>query len=79
MIAELRIDLGAIARNVDALATLVAPARVVPVIKSNAYGHGLVDVARVSMRWCAPVVRWAGAGGNWLRPGRGLFVEVIDH
>jgi alanine racemase len=46
MIAELRIDLGAIVRNVEALATLVAPARVVPVIKSNAYGHGLIDVAR---------------------------------
>jgi len=46
MIAELRIDLSAIARNVDALAELVAPARVVPVIKSNAYGHGLVEVAR---------------------------------
>ena len=46
MIAELRIDLGAIVRNVDALAELVAPARLVPVIKSNAYGHGLIEVAR---------------------------------
>lgn len=46
MIAELRIDLGAILRNVEALAALVAPARLVPVIKSNAYGHGLVEVAR---------------------------------
>jgi alanine racemase len=46
VIAELRIDLGAIAHNVDALAALVAPARLVPVIKSNAYGHGLIDVAR---------------------------------
>lgn len=46
MIAELRIDLGAIVRNVDALAALVAPARVVPVIKSNAYGHGLIEVAQ---------------------------------
>jgi alanine racemase len=46
VIAELRIDLGAIVRNVDALAALVAPARVVPVIKSNAYGHGLIEVAR---------------------------------
>lgn len=46
MIAELRIDLGAIVRNVEALAALVAPARVVPVIKSNAYGHGLIEVAR---------------------------------
>ena len=45
MIAELRIDLAAIRRNVAALAALVAPARVVPVIKANAYGHGLLDVA----------------------------------
>jgi alanine racemase len=50
MIAELRIDLGAIVRNVDALAALVAPARVVPVVKSNAYGHGLLDVARALER-----------------------------
>ena len=46
MIAELRIDLGAIVRNTAALAKLVAPARVVPVIKANAYGHGLIEVAR---------------------------------
>jgi alanine racemase len=44
MIAELRIDLGAVARNVAALGALVAPARVVPVIKANAYGHGLIEV-----------------------------------
>jgi alanine racemase len=46
VIAELRIDLGAIVRNVRALEALAAPARVVPVIKANAYGHGLIDVAR---------------------------------
>lgn len=46
MNAELRIDLDAIVRNVSALAGLVTPARVVPVVKSNAYGHGLIDVAR---------------------------------
>lgn len=46
MIAELTIDLGAIARNAVALARLVAPARLCPVVKANAYGHGLVPVAR---------------------------------
>jgi len=46
VIAELRIDLGAIARNVRALEALVAPAAVVPVVKANAYGHGLPEVAR---------------------------------
>lgn len=46
MLAELTIDLDAIVRNVAALDALVAPAHVVPVLKANAYGHGLVDVAR---------------------------------
>ena len=46
MLAELRIDLGAIRRNVAALTALIAPARLVPVVKANAYGHGLVAVAR---------------------------------
>lgn len=44
MIAALEIDLAAIAANVAALAELVAPSRVVPVVKANAYGHGLIEV-----------------------------------
>lgn len=50
MLAELRIDLGAIRRNAAALAALIAPARLVPVVKANAYGHGLVQVARALAR-----------------------------
>ncbi len=46
MIAELRVDLDALARNADRLAELIAPARLVPVVKANAYGHGLLEVAR---------------------------------
>ena len=46
MIAELVIDLGAIARNARALARLAAPARLAAVVKADAYGHGLVPVAR---------------------------------
>ena len=46
LIAEIAVDLGALARNADALARLVAPARLAAVIKANAYGHGLVPVAR---------------------------------
>ncbi|MGH7729369.1 MAG: alanine racemase, partial [Vulcanimicrobiaceae bacterium] len=45
MIAELEIDLGAIARNAARLAALVAPAKLAPVVKANAYGHGLLPVA----------------------------------
>lgn len=46
MIAELAVDLGAIARNAGALARLAAPARLAAVVKADAYGHGLVPVAR---------------------------------
>jgi alanine racemase len=46
MLAEVRVDLTAIRANIAALAALVAPARVAAVVKGNAYGHGLVPVAR---------------------------------
>ncbi|GAC1301270.1 MAG: alanine racemase [Vulcanimicrobiaceae bacterium] len=46
MNAALAIDLGAIRRNVARLQALIAPARYAAVVKANAYGHGLVAVAR---------------------------------
>lgn len=46
MIAELQIDLGAIRRNVARLGDLVAPAHYAAVVKADAYGHGIVPVAR---------------------------------
>lgn len=41
-----QVDLGAIRRNFDRLAGLVAPTSVWAVIKADAYGHGAVAVAR---------------------------------
>ncbi|MEO1064617.1 MAG: alanine racemase [Actinomycetota bacterium] len=41
-----QIELAAIGDNVAAVAAHVAPAEVMPVIKANAYGHGLVEVGR---------------------------------
>jgi alanine racemase len=38
------VDLGALARNHRAIAAHVAPAAVMPVVKANAYGHGLAAV-----------------------------------
>ncbi len=40
------IDLGALAGNLRRLKSEVAPARVLAVIKADAYGHGAVEVAR---------------------------------
>ncbi|HEX5660336.1 MAG TPA: alanine racemase [Polyangiales bacterium] len=53
---HLEVDLGAIGRNYLRIAARVAPARVMPVLKANAYGHGLVQVARKLEQLGAPYV-----------------------
>ncbi|MGH7707717.1 MAG: alanine racemase [Vulcanimicrobiaceae bacterium] len=52
MIGAIEVDLGAIRRNVARLRALVAPARLAIVVKADAYGHGLVRIARAA----APLV-----------------------
>lgn len=43
------IDLGALHRNIDMLASRVAPARLMVMVKANAYGHGLVPIAAAAV------------------------------
>lgn len=43
------IDLDAIRHNIEYLRSVVAPAAVWAVVKSNGYGHGAVDVARAAV------------------------------
>jgi alanine racemase len=50
------VDLGVLAHNYQAIAAHVAPARVMPILKANAYGHGLTEVARTVERLGAPYV-----------------------
>ncbi len=45
MIGRLRISLGALKRNAQALRALVAPKAAAFVVKGNAYGHGLTECA----------------------------------
>jgi alanine racemase len=52
----LEVDLERLAANYRAIAAHVAPARVMPILKANAYGHGLVEVARLLERVGAPYV-----------------------
>jgi alanine racemase len=40
------VDLIRLAENFRAIKAKVSPARVMPILKANAYGHGLVEVAR---------------------------------
>jgi len=51
---HLHVDLDQLAANHRALAAYVAPARVMPILKANAYGHGLVQTARKLERAGAP-------------------------
>src|ERR1051325_3425816 len=52
----LEVDLERLAGNYRAIARHVAPARVMPILKANAYGHGLVEVARKLEAIGAPYV-----------------------
>src|SRR5262245_41219830 len=51
---EVRLDV--LADNYRAIAAHVTPARVMPILKANAYGHGLVEVGRMAERLGAPYV-----------------------
>jgi alanine racemase len=44
---HLEVDLGALRHNLGLIRARVAPAKVMAVLKANAYGHGLVQVARM--------------------------------
>lgn len=47
---HLEVDLARLRENYRVIASHVAPARVMPVLKANAYGHGLVAVAKMLER-----------------------------
>ena len=64
--AWVEVDLDAIAGNVRVLAAEVAPARLLAVVKADAYGHGAVPVARA-----ARAGRGGLAGGGAGRGGAG--------
>lgn len=53
---HLEIDLERLAGNYREIAAHVAPAAVMPILKANAYGHGLVEVARKLEQIGAPYV-----------------------
>jgi alanine racemase len=63
--AWVEVDLDAVAHNTRVLAGVVAPARVLAVVKADAYGHGAVPVARTAV----------AAGASWL--GVALAEEAL--
>jgi alanine racemase len=57
-VAELRVDLDTFDANLDAVRARVEPARLMLVVKDDAYGHGLEHIVR---RAAAAGVEWFGA------------------
>jgi alanine racemase len=52
---QVKVDLGAIAHNWRSVNAHVARP-VMPILKANAYGHGLIEVARLYQKLAAPIV-----------------------
>ena len=46
----IQVDLSAIGRNAAKLKRAVAPAKMLAVVKANAYGHGLIQTAQVALK-----------------------------
>jgi alanine racemase len=87
------IDLDALAHNVRRLRRLVAPARLIAVVKADAYGHGAPAVARTALAAGADLLgvahvrealrlREEGIGGTvlaWLHTSSTDFAAALGH
>lgn len=69
---QLEVDLAVLADNYRAIQAHVAPARVMPILKANAYGHGLCAVAKKLESIGAPYV-----GVAYLEEGLRLRQEGV--
>jgi alanine racemase len=69
---HLEVDLERLAHNYRVIAERVHPARVMPILKANAYGHGLVAVARKLEQVGAPCI-----GVAYLEEGLRLRQEGV--
>jgi alanine racemase len=74
---HLEVDLAQLGANYHAIAAHVAPARVMPVLKANAYGHGLVEVARRLQSIGAPMIAVAYLEEALRLRQQGVFMPVL--
>ncbi len=71
------IDLDAVEHNVREIARYAAPARVMPVLKANAYGHGAIPVAKAAIAAGADQIAVACVDeGEELRRG-GVIAPIL--
>ena len=76
MIGRLAISLGALRRNAAALRDLVGAGKAAFVVKSNAYGHGLIETALAIEPFANRICVYAVEEGIALRDG-GITARIL--
>ena len=71
------VDLGRLAENFRAIQSKVAPAKMMPVLKANAYGHGLVEVAQLMQSLNADYLGVAVVEEGILLRERGITAPIL--
>ena len=66
------IDVAALTRNAEVIATLVRPASVMAMVKSNGYGHGITIAARAALDGGATWLGRVHAAGGARPASRGV-------
>jgi alanine racemase len=74
---HLEVDLGRLARNYQRICAHVGKAQVMPILKANAYGHGLVAVARKLEQVGAPYLGVAYLEEGLRLRQEGLHIPVL--
>lgn len=71
------VDLGRLAENFRAIQSKVAPAKMMPILKANAYGHGLVEVAQLMQSLNADYLGVAVVEEGILLRERGITTPIL--
>lgn len=74
---QVEIDLDRLAANYRAIQAHAAPAAVMPILKANAYGHGLVEVARHMQSLGAPYLGVAFLEEGILLREAGVTIPIL--
>jgi alanine racemase len=71
------VDLSRLAGNFTAIKDHVAPAGMMPILKANAYGHGLIDTARLMQRLKADYIGVAVLEEGILLRKSGITMPIL--
>ena len=74
---QVEVNLDRLTENFQAIKTRVAPALMMPILKANAYGHGLVEVAALMQRLGADYLGVAVLEEGIMLRERGITIPIL--